>query len=1153
MHRPYHPSPLSQSPVQASISSASHTAASVASTSRSTVTTSTTPPSTSSRFSINQAFKALTEDDIEFFDRLTSTLPSHAADFSQLKSAYTAHLPDELDRRHRAAGSSYHADQVDWDAHLWSILLSLVKVRGNNWRERWDSVRVAFGLDPNSGDETDLSAATQSTSTSAAGSSTQHGADSTSEDESNDPHRRRAQGTRDHPAHAPTSRQQLPSRYDLGLPRSSSPAPRHVPPGRFLSQSRTLYEELEHESTPRTRPSHLDDPISAIQARLSRMLDSEEDERQSTKSPSAAMPSNQAVAELRIPSSDEAPCLPADARRRFDELIRSSQSARSRLRNSQAATHGQNEQVALTQQDEIADLWRARRLLQTCLAWWITLTRQQLDKCQNAADASARVLVEKAWERWKQEAQSGLEAKRIGEKTDRVRCTLTAFRRWKRRSQSVKERRDELKKDSMRTAYYTTTSAVKERLVREAFGVWKHRHMHRLADNVRRRHLQSGAFALWQMRSSHTKQLQTRENIFEDKHRGSILSQAWERWVDRSEKARGVRQFQHHHNRLLLLEALHTWRKRTLLSGLSHAFAERRLKLAALDRWKDAVEEQQARRKQEALASRSRARRLKQAALIAWKKQSHRISVMHEQAVNMQDSIQEHKLLSAFRRWQLRSRAALLERVRTTNTLERALNHWKHRHTALTTSLQQQESTIRDRRQQATKTACFHRWRHLATQLRDREADVVDQRNETVYNDYFVAWRNKLLHHRLLEQKSAAVSDYFTLRSSLKQWRHKLREHRADMKEAQRDRRLVQQVFEIWRSKAAKQQALALSLQHHLTKRDESLARAYLNQWVAKIIEVRSRELEVKEQRQRKLLKAAFCAWIEACLRHDDLLALMNSYIDVKEEDRKKQIFLHWLNFAREQKERREKAEMFKASTRKRTLSSAWDAWRDKQRELSLATQEYEMLVRRHQLSERWVLNAWTAQTPLLPAIRMRNTSLKRTAFQHWRQHLPAAQMVNQATKIARTRLLDSSWQVWKDKWKTKRQFRAAARFGAGTLSAQRLRALSAAAAAANHSAGSSSPSLAHSSSPFRVLAAAHSSPRSATPVYRPKTSLALQSPTPRNGEENDTRSGRSSQRISSFARRGKISSSPLGGKLRQQIGTYVLETAERCRSASGH
>ncbi|SJX64534.1 uncharacterized protein SRS1_15145 [Sporisorium reilianum f. sp. reilianum] len=1119
MHRPYYPSPLSQSPLQASVSSASRTAASIASSSRSTVSTSTTPPSTSSRFSISQAFKDLTDDDIHFFDRLISTLPSHAADFSQLKAAYTAHLPAELDRRRRRAGPSHSPDQIDWDTHLWSILLSLVKVRGKNWRERWDSVRLAFGLDPNSGDETDLSSATQSTHTSATGSSTQHGADSTSEREWDRTDQQHGLGTRGsaHRFHAeePSHHHAAPSRLDLGLPRSSSP-----PPGRRRRDETTphplsLQEELALDTTPRSRRSNLDDPISAIQARLSRMLELDEhlDHGSSGRSPSLedsnALP-------------DNAIRLPTDAKRRFDELVRSSQSARSRLRQSRAATQGREQQDASAEQHEMADLWRARRLLQTCLAWWITLTRQQLENCQNAADASARVLVEKAWERWSHEAHSSLQAKRIGEKTDRVRCALTAFRRWKRLTHTARERKDELKKDSMRTAYYTTATAVKARLAKEAFGVWKHRHMNRLAENIRRRHLQNGAFALWQMRSSHTRQLQTREKIVKAKQDRSTLSQAWERWSGRSEKAKALHHFQHHHHRLLLVEMLHTWRQRTLLSGLSHAFAERRLKLAALDHWKNAIEQQRTRRKHEALAHRWHTRRLKQGALLAWRRRSHQIMDMQDQAVAMQDRVQREQLHSLFYRWQLQSRAALYERVRTASTVERTFKHWKQVHTSLTTSLQQRESTIVDRRHAVVKAACLLRWRQLTMHIRDREAEVVSQRDETMCNDFFVAWRNKQLQHRLLEQKSAAVSDFFTLRSSLQRWRSRLREHRADVKEAHHHKRLAQQVLEIWRSRASKQRRLAELLHHSLAKSDQALARAYLHQWVAKIIEVRNRELEVKEQRQRRLLKAAFCAWIEACLRHDDLLALMNSFIDVKEEDRKRQTLLHWLTFAREQKERRQKAEMLAASTKNKLLASTWDVWRDKQKERALATQEYEMLMRRYRLSQQWALNAWKSQTLLLPAIRMRNTSLKRTALQQWRQRLPAAQSSNQAVQMDRVRLLQPSWQTWQHQVKLKRQLRAAARFGAGSISAQRLRTLSAAASAANRSAGSSSPALAHSSSPFRGVAAASSS-RSATPLRRPKTSLALRT-TPADdtaAPRSDARSGRPTQRESSLSRRG--------------------------------
>ncbi|SPO27853.1 uncharacterized protein UTRI_04996 [Ustilago trichophora] len=1157
-HRPYYPSPLSQSPLQASLSSTSHTAASVASSSQNTVSTSTTPPSTSSRFSINQAFKALTDDDIHFFDRLVSTLPSHASDFSRLKAAYTAHLPEELNRRQRRAGPSSIRGRVDWDAHLWSILLSLVKVRGSNWRERWDSVRLAFGLDPNSGDETDLSAATQSTAITGTDSSTQHGVESHSDSEWDESHRRYLQAATSSasPSSALTPLQHhahhsvLPARSDLGLPRSSSPPPRRNAFDAAAPASDHHASEEEHhhhhhhhhhlDLESRSKRSHLEDPISAIQARLSRLLEhSSPNDGGDTDSPGDSYPID-ANNERDGALTTHAARLPADARRRFDELVRSSQSERNRLRDSHLATQEEEEQQRWSQQLEVADLWRARRLLQMCLAWWITLTRQQLEEAQNAADASARVTVDKAWERWRVQAQQEREARRTGEKTDRVRCTLTAFRHWKRRARIALERKEERKKDSMRTAYYTVTSAVKTRTLRQAFHLWKERYMNQVADHVRRRHLQAGALALWQMRSSHSKQLRMREKVVKVKRDHSILTQAWDRWNDRFDQSKALSQFQHYHHRLLAAEALHTWRKKAMLSKLSQAFTDRRLKLAVIDGWKFALEQRHLHRKQETIAVRWRSRRLKHDIITKWRRLSQRISSMEEQAITMQNRKKKERLHSLFHSWQLQSRAALFQRVRAANTVEHAFHIWKHRHTTLITSLHQRESSIVQRHNQVTLLAYLKRWSELTSHIRNRESQVQARRNEALCNDVFIAWRNKQLEHCLLEQKSAAVSDFFTLRSTFHQWRTQLRAHRADVKEANHNRRLVQQVFEIWKARTSKQQRLSAILQHSLAKSDQALARSYLNQWVARIIEVRSRELEVKEQRERRLVKAAFCAWIEACLRHDDLLALMNSYIDVKEEDRKRRMFVHWNKVAREHKERKGKAEMLVASARKKLLTQSLTIWQDKMKERSLATQEYDMLMRRQQLSLHWALNIWQSQTLSLPAIRMRNTSLKRAAFRHWRQSLPGAQIFNQAARIARFRSLQRSWQTWKNAIKFRRQLRAAARFGAGSISVQRLRTLSAA-AAANRPAGSSSPSVAHSSSPsvahssspFRVAYASGWSSQSATPVRRPRTSLALLPPASADASEpyldqkspalhvgNNIRSGRQTQRGPSFSRR---------------------------------
>lgn len=1014
-----------------------------------------------------------------------STLPSHAADFSQLKSAYTAHLPEELDRRYRKAGPSRDAAQVDWDAHLWSILLSLVKVRGSNWRERWDSVRLAFGLDPNSGDETDQSAATQSTNFSDASSSTQH------QDESLLEQRRDARfSARLPPNLTPRPRRTLdpvlPPRDALSLPRASSPPPERNASETPLADFFSSDEERYPASRVPQRRSQQDDPISAIQARLSRLLEPEESLGESSEirmhlaNPSTEPDNAQYAAATRLPIA---------AKRRFDELVRSSQFERTRLRQSNLAAQEREELERWSQQIELADLLRAKSLLKMCLLWWITLTRQQLEKSQNAADASERVSLVKAWERWRALAQNGVEGQRVGEKTDRVRCALTAFRRWKRLAHIVAERKEELKKESMRTAYYTTTSAVKTRVVKQAFRGWKDRYKIKVADNVRRRHLQAGAFALWQMRSSHTQQLSTREKVLVMKRKHSVLVQAWGRWMDRSDKQHALDAFQHHHDRLLASKALHNWRKATMLSRLALAFAERRLKLAALDGWKRALEQQQLRRKQQALALRWRNRKLKQNALDKWHRQHGKTLRMQEQAVDLGRASEMDRLHSMFHRWRLHSRAALYDRISTADSVQRAFSKWKHRHITLTTDLQQRESSVVRRRRDATTVACFQRWRQLATRSREREAEAQTFRDNSVRNDFFVTWRNKQLHRRLLQEKSAAVSDYFTLRSTFHQWRTQLRERRADVKEASHNKRLAQQVFGIWRARTSKQRHLATLLHHSLVKSDAMLARAFLNQWVARIIEVRSRELEVKEQRQRRLLKTAFYAWIEACLRHDDLLALMNSYIDVKEEDFKKRVFARWLNSARDCKDKREKVEMFAASAERKLLTKALHSWQDKLRERSLAVPEYSMLMRRQELSLQWVLNTWKAQTLLLPAIRMRNTSLKRTALQQWQAKLPDAQMANLASKVIRGRLLQMSWQTWKENFKTKRQLRAAARFGGGSISAQRLRTLSAAAAASRSSA-TSSPSVANSSSPFRAVPLSGD-----TPVRRPKTSLALLPP----------------------------------------------------------
>ncbi|SNX86191.1 uncharacterized protein MEPE_04900 [Melanopsichium pennsylvanicum] len=1110
------------------MSSASHTAASVASSSHHTISTSATPLSTSSRFSIYQAFEALTHHDIDFFNRLVASLPPHAADFSQLKSTYAALLPKELDQRRRDGSNARGASPHDSDAYLWSILLSLVKVRGRNWRERWDSVRLALGLDPNSGDETDISAATQSTDLDVNSNLVQHTARSRPQQLWDQPHHhpgRRASGSNRLISNLTPRRTRVndadrPHRDHLRLPRASSPLSR--PRESQLSGEERQQPEAESRQT----RSHVDDSISAIQVRLDRLLNS--DASPGDESSEADSPDVAPAAEL----FSSVARLSADAKRRFDELVRSSQSERSRIRRSNTESQNRDGDDRLVNQLETAEQWRQRRILQHSLAWWIALTRQRLEQMRNAADAGDRVILDKTWQHWQLQMQHELECRRTGRKTDRVRCALTAFRRWKRLAQTAVERRKELKTGSMRTAFYTTASAVNTRIIDQALHAWRNKRRIRISDRVRRHHLQAGAFALWQMKSSHIKKLHTRGKIMAIKRNHSILTQAWDRWADRYEENKTLVQFSQHHNGVLARKAFDTWRQKAVLSRLSLAFTERRLKLSTLDVWKQSLEQRRLRQRYEAIAARWRARRLKQSAIKFWHHRRQKITNMEGQATKMRQDGTKEKVYDVFHRWQLQSRAALLDRVRTAGMLERTLHQWKHRYTALTVSLQQRESSMTQRRNRTLYRTYLNRWRKATCELRTQEAAVVARSDESLCRDYLIAWCNKLLEHHLLQQRSAAVSDYFILRSSFQRWRLQLREHRADIKETEHNHRLVHQVFTIWKTRSEKQQHLATLLQHSLAKRNETLAQHHLGRWVASIIQVRERELEVKEQRERRLVRAAFFAWIEACLRQDELLALMYRFIDIKEIERKERSFQHWHTAACEQKKRREKVNVFETFAQKTLLARALSIWQDRMRDCALATQEYDMLIRRHQLCLQWALNLWQSQTLMLPAIRMRNANLRRAALQYWRKKLPVAQIANQGAKLYRVRTLQCTWQAWTEKCKIKRQLRAAARFGAGSISMQRLRTLSAA-AAANRSAGSSSPAAVQSSSPFRSLPGSSPSSQFTTPVRRPKTSLALlphaYSDSPNLDSAlggqisvigDDVRSGRRTQRGPSFSRR---------------------------------
>jgi len=63
---------------------------------------------------------------------------------------------------------------------------------------------------------------------------------------------------------------------------------------------------------------------------------------------------------------------------------------------------------------------------------------------------------------------------------------------------------------------------------------------------------------------------------------------------------------------------------------------------------------------------------------------------------------------------------------------------------------------------------------------------------------------------------------------------------------------------------------------------DTRLLAATLSNWTERIIEIKSRELDVTEKRNMTVIHKAFSRWCDAAKRVENAKGLMQSFIDVK-------------------------------------------------------------------------------------------------------------------------------------------------------------------------------------------------------------------------------------------------------------------------------
>lgn len=956
--------------------------------SHSVANSTTSNASNASRFSLSTSFIHLTARDVAFFDDVVTLLPPGADDFGSLKKTYNQLRSD----------GRYSVDE-DKDAFLWDTLLKLIQVRGKDWSTRWDAVRTAIGLEPRTVSESERE---------------RTDVDDDEEDSSDSETVRDQQPTTTTPARASTTRDEIETlRRRMALLTAEAGSLVGTIARKAGQQQASDIATLPIASILASKERRLGKSVRDTPGRQLRFAEEKQPgAERSQKATFVESASDEEGSRMRavlqkktVPPAATAESRPIGAaQRQFDEVV-----ARSKFER-EAQKKAEEEQREAVLEDRLHPILnRVERntntnLIRKCFTWWGTSLQQRRKREVQIRRARDLVILAKALSAWKAKLQKTRVKMRGAEKVDVVRCKLRAWRVWRRNLQQARYTRREEKRSLLKGAFVLTRKKVEQGAVKEGFLQWKIALMKRRTAVFRTQHLVQGAFSLWRLHLWRIKSSKAKEQAIVKRSMDKLLLDTWTRW---REETRG----------------------RSLVR-LAEKFYSHRLMQRIVGSWASAREERTSNRRSEALADRWRGRRTKKAALENWQVKASKVTDMIQRANMMQMRHLEQLRSTLFRKWILREREQLFNRVQMSTVKSQTLVKWVHNHRGMVSRLESLEKRLSDSLQIAALHRSFHIWREVTAQslASQRLASKRDHRRVKV--EGLSRWRQRLKDRQMQIQRGRMVDAALLQRRIWSRWTTKHTEAKCSSFEHRRNEKALTAAFTYWkvRSVEKRQERIAVSLLRG--KIEASVQRACLERWTSAVIERRSLLLEAGERRDGLVLQEMWTKWIDACLRHEDLLNLSKSFLDVKKEDLVRRSFVKWTTLARSIRFQRERVDYLLQQKKRAIATKVFDQWYDRYVEASLRSLEYEALLQRQRAAMSSIFARWKSSTRSLPAIQFDQARRESHAYFKWQARLPLARLENKALQRDRLMMQEKGFHHWYAATKAKRALRAAARFG---------------------------------------------------------------------------------------------------------------------------
>ncbi|KZT68998.1 hypothetical protein DAEQUDRAFT_765781 [Daedalea quercina L-15889] len=638
-----------------------------------------------------------------------------------------------------------------------------------------------------------------------------------------------------------------------------------------------------------------------------------------------------------------------------------------------------------------ADRFREDKLVERCWdVWkqgyqWIITTHEQI------AQARDSLILRLALQRWRQRTAVHQDLYvRVCALSDRRRLKA-AMDLWK---VTLKEKKQADWRSSMRARMKAVRERREAKILKDAWAKWRQSYQSHLSAQHYNERLVSRFLRQWRTRLAYLDQLDAAAEHLEYARQERQAERCWDLWRRALEVRRQERVMAERVDMRIMGQAMDTWKNRLHQTRVADEFYD----VVVVKR-----------------------------ALGAWKAARDRIRILENRAVKhvaRQDDVLRRAVL---RVWKAHERGRLLDRVRNGRLLKQAWAVWKAR-ILKQRELEDLAMAFYSRGSSTVVSAALRKWRGTYSTHQNAANFAVHYHSAQLQYKTLLGWRLQLRAKLKMIKQARIAHKFFLQRTYFKLWLTNVKQQRLQRKRKEFQIRVAQKYFIAWLVVAQKQRQRKIAEEIIRQRIDMRIMSTALSLWLNRVVDIKDRELEVIQMRDRRLLSTSFMQWKALCIRHVEELSLMESYQDVKREENMRRMFYRWLTAARKARHRRLYLQQKEDELKSTVIAAAWDKWRERFLDIRLQPIADDFLVQRQKHLMFRAFGIWHSKTRSLPAVHFDAYHTKLKAWRVWRDAMPNALQARRARDIDRRAVLTKVFEKWHKAYKTKIELKAVAR-----------------------------------------------------------------------------------------------------------------------------